>query len=255
MEILIIFLPLISSIGAGLFGWHFGHKGSAIYSIICLSIATLISLFTFWHLVSTSNAFIIPMMDWIDSGFLTVQWNFLFDSLSVTMLVVVCTISTLVHIYSFGYMGEDPHLSRFMSYLSLFTFFMVILVTSDNFLQLFVGWEGVGLCSYLLIGFWYTRVQANKSAIKAIVLNRIGDIGLTLGIILIFYLFQSLDFAVVFSLVPFYINEMIVLLGYEINYLTLICAFYLLVLLENRHNWGYMYGYLMQWRDLPQYQH
>ena len=141
------------------------------------------------------------------------------------MLVVVCSISTLVHIYSLGYMGEDPHLSRFMSYLSLFTFFMIILVTSDNFLQLFVGWEGVGLCSYLLISFWFTRVQANKSAIKAIVLNRIGDIGLTLGIVLIFYLFQSLDFALVFSLVPFYITETITLFNYEINYLTLICFF------------------------------
>ena len=115
----------------------------------------------------------------------------------------------LVHLYSTEYMAHDPHLSRFMSYLSLFTFFMLILVTADNFVQMFVGWEGVGLCSYLLINFWFTRIQANKAAIKAMIVNRIGDFGLTLGIFVIFIKYQSVDFATVFSITPFFIDETI----------------------------------------------
>ena len=123
------------------------------------------------------------------------------------MIVVVGSVSTLVHIYSFGYMSGDPHLSRFMSYLSFFTFFMLMLVTSDNFIQLFLGWEGVGLCSYLLIGFWSTRIQANKSAIKALILNKIGDFGVLIAIVLIFIVFQSVNFSTVFSLVPYFFNK------------------------------------------------
>jgi NADH:ubiquinone oxidoreductase subunit 5 (subunit L)/multisubunit Na+/H+ antiporter MnhA subunit len=122
-------------------------------------------------------------------------------------------------------MDEDPHLSRFMSYLSLFTFFMIILVTGNNFLQLFLGWEGVGLCSYLLISFWYTRIQANKSAIKAMLINRIGDFSLLLGIILIFLTFQELNYSVVFVLVPFLINKYIIIFGVTFNLINIICFF------------------------------
>merc|ERR1712024_299630 len=122
----------------------------------------------------------------------------MFDSLTVTMCCVVTFVSTLVHLYSVEYMSNDPHLPRFMSYLSLFTFFMLILVTADNYIQLFVGWEGVGLCSYLLINFWFTRIQANKAAIKAMVLNRIGDFGLVIGIFIIFVQFKAVDYATVF---------------------------------------------------------
>jgi len=128
----------------------------------------------------------------------------MFDSLTVSMFLVVNIISFLVHLYSINYMSEDPHIIRFMSFLSFFTFFMLILVSADNFLQMFLGWEGVGLCSYLLISFWFTRVQANKAAIKALVVNRVGDFGLSIGIILIFFFFQSVKFETVFTLAPFY---------------------------------------------------
>lgn len=128
----------------------------------------------------------------------------MFDSLTVSMFLVVNVISFLVHVYSIKYMSEDPHIVRFMSYLSFFTFFMLILVSADNFIQMFLGWEGVGLCSYLLISFWFTRVQANKAAIKALIVNRVGDFGLSIGIIFIFFFFRSVDFATVFALAPFY---------------------------------------------------
>lgn len=139
------------------------------------------------------------------------------------MIVVVGTVSTLVHMYSYGYMSGDPHLSRFMSYLSFFTFFMLMLVTADNFIQLFLGWEGVGLCSYLLIGFWSTRIQANKSAIKALILNKIGDFGVLIAIVLVFVVFQSVDFSTVFALVPFFFNKTVFFLFWEVNVITLIC--------------------------------
>jgi proton-translocating NADH-quinone oxidoreductase chain L len=161
-------------------------------------------------------------MTWIDSEMFSFSWGFLFDSLTVVMLVVVTAVSSLVHLYSTEYMGHDPHLPRFMSYLSLFTFFMLILVTSDNFIQLFVGWEGVGLCSYLLINFWFTRIQANKAAIKAMIVNRIGDFGLALGIFAIYSTFQSVEFLTVFSLVPYYSLDSFYFLGYEWNLITII---------------------------------
>ena len=141
------------------------------------------------------------------------------------MLIVVTSISTLVHIYSTEYMVQDPHLARFMSYLSFFTFFMLILVTADNFLQMFVGWEGVGLCSYLLINFWFGRIQANKSALKAMIINRIGDFGLALAIFAIYAVFQSLDYPIVFSLVSAYSEQVISVFGVDLNILDLIGFF------------------------------
>jgi NADH:ubiquinone oxidoreductase subunit 5 (subunit L)/multisubunit Na+/H+ antiporter MnhA subunit len=167
-------------------------------------------------------------MVWIDSELLNVDWGFLFDSLTVTMCCVVTFISLLVHLYSTEYMSHDPHLPRFMSYLSLFTFFMLILVSADNYIQMFVGWEGVGLCSYLLINFWFTRIQANKAAIKAMIVNRIGDFGLSLGILTLFIQFKAVDYATIFSLVPFYANETFLFLNFEFNLLSLI-SFFLLI--------------------------
>jgi len=146
----------------------------------------------------------------------------MFDSLTVTMCLVVTSISALVHIYSTGYMSHDPHQPRFMSYLSLFTFFMLMLITSDNFLQLFLGWEGVGLCSYLLINFWFTRLQANKSAIKAMIVNRVGDFGLAIAIFSIFLVFKTIDFCAVFSLVPYFVAHKVYFLGYYVNSIALI---------------------------------
>ena len=146
----------------------------------------LMSLVAFYEVALAGSPCYFEVMTWIDSEMFSTSWGFMFDSLTVVMLVVVTCVSSLVHLYSTEYMGGDPHLPRFMSYLSLFTFFMLILVTADNFLQMFVGWEGVGLCSYLLINFWFARLQANKAAIKAMLVNRVGDFGLALGIFAIF---------------------------------------------------------------------
>jgi NADH:ubiquinone oxidoreductase subunit 5 (subunit L)/multisubunit Na+/H+ antiporter MnhA subunit len=150
---------------------------------------------------------------------------FMFDSLTVSMCVVVTFISFLVHLYSTEYMSHDPHLPRFMSYLSLFTFFMLILVTADNFLQMFVGWEGVGLCSYLLINFWFTRIQANKAAIKAMILNRIGDFSLLISILLIFINYKSIDYATVAALTPFFKTITINFLNFKVDVLSVIGIF------------------------------
>jgi len=159
---------------------------------------------------------------WSTSGLFEVNWNFSVDALTYVMLIVVLTVSTLVHLYSTEYMSEDPHLPRFMSYLSLFTFFMLLLITSDNFVGLFLGWEGVGLCSYLLISFWYTRIQANKAAIKAMVVNRIADLAFTVGVLAIFYTFQSVEFSVVFGLSPYFVGSTIYFSNLVVSPLVLI---------------------------------
>jgi NADH-ubiquinone oxidoreductase chain 5 len=223
MYLLILFLPLISAIFCGFGGYFLGKNGSIRLSISCLILTTILSFKAFFEVGFNESPCYIKTITWIDSGLFHIDWGFLFDSLTVVMLLVVTIVSTLVHIYSSSYMSEDPHIPRFMSYLSLFTFFMLILITADNFIQLFLGWEGVGLCSYLLISFWYTRIQANKAAIKAMIMNRIGDFGLSLGIMLIFYIFKSLDFTTIFTLVPFFANKTIIFINLEINVLTIIC--------------------------------
>lgn len=228
MYLILIFLPLISSIIVGMFGKNLGTKGSSLISTICLLVTFLNSLFCFYE-VGFSNSFVyIKLIKWIDLDLLNVDWGFLFDTLTVVMCCVITFISFLVHLYSTEYMSHDPHLSRFMSYLSLFTFFMLILVTADNYIQMFVGWEGVGLCSYLLINFWFTRIQANKAAIKAMVVNRIGDFGLILSILLIFMYFKSVDYSTIFSLTPFFIYEQVNLFSFEFYLLDLI-SFFLLI--------------------------
>ena len=156
-------------------------------------------------------------MPWVCSETLNVDWGFMFDSLTSVMCCVVTFISCLVHLYSTEYMSHDPHLPRFMSYLSLFTFFMLILITADNYIQMFVGWEGVGLCSYLLINFWFTRIQANKAAIKAMLMNRIGDFSLIIGIIVIFISYKSVDYATVASVTPFLLMDTVNLLNFNLN--------------------------------------
>ena len=154
MEYLILFLPLIGSIISGFFGKQIGHRNSEILTSSFLSISALLSLIIFYKVITQNYTNDIVIAAWINSGSLNVNWSIQIDTLSSLMLVVVTLISAIVHIYSIGYMSHDPHKSRFMSYLSLFTFAMLTLVTADNFLQLFFGWEGVGVCSYLLIGFW-----------------------------------------------------------------------------------------------------
>lgn len=225
MYLILIFLPLISSITVGMFGKKLGTDGSSFISVVSLFFTFISSLFCFYE-VGLSNSFVfIKLLKWIDSDLLHADWGFLFDSLTVVMCCVITFISFLVHLYSTEYMSHDPHLPRFMSYLSLFTFFMLILVTADNYVQMFVGWEGVGLCSYLLINFWFTRIQANKAAIKAMIVNRIGDFGLILAILLIFINFKAVDYSTIFSLIPFYINEKFTLLYFEFNLLSAISFF------------------------------
>jgi NADH-ubiquinone oxidoreductase chain 5 len=185
MYILIIFLPLISFLLTGGLGRHIGPIGSAIISTGCLFLSSLFSLLTFYEVGLMKSVTYIKLATWVNSETLIINWGFMFDSLTVIMCVVVTFVSSLVHVYSIEYMSHDPHSPRFMSYLSLFTFFMLMLVTADNFVQMFLGWEGVGLCSFLLINFWYTRIQANKAAIKAMIINRIGDFSLIIGILII----------------------------------------------------------------------
>ena len=201
MEYLIIFLPLLGSIISGFFGNRIGQRVSEILTSSLVSISAFLSILIFFKVFLNNYENNILLANWINSGSLNVNWSILIDPLSSVMLVVVTFISALVHIYSIGYMSHDPHKSRFMSYLSLFTFAMLTLVTSDNFLQLFFGWEGVGVCSYFLIGFWFKRETANAAAIKAFLVNRVGDFGLALGIFLIFYLYGSLNYSEIFPLV------------------------------------------------------
>lgn len=205
MYLSIIFLPFLASILSGLFGRTLGVKGVHIINIICLLVTTILSFIAFYEVVLCNSPVNIELFSWISLEQLKVSWSFYFDELTVSMLIPVLIVSSLVHIYSIGYMGEDPHQQRFFSYISLFTGLMVILVTGNNFLVMFLGWEGVGVCSYLLVHFWYTRIAAVKSAMSAMFTNRIGDFFLTIGFFVIFFTFGTLDYATVFSLVP-YVN-------------------------------------------------
>ena len=223
MEIALLFLPLLASIISGFFGKYIGDRNSEIITSVFVSISALLSLFLFYQVIVNSYESNVVIATWINSGTLDVNWSIKVDALSSVMLVVVTLISSLVHIYSIGYMSHDPHKPRFMAYLSLFTFAMLTLVTSDNFLQLFFGWEGVGLCSYFLIGFWFKKDSANAAAIKAFVVNRVGDFGFALGIFLIFYLFGTVNYTEVFQQVPQIVNKKLLFLGIHIKAIDLIC--------------------------------
>lgn len=199
MSLIIISLPILGFLSGGLFGWALGGKGVSYITTFFIILAFLCSLSHLLYIVNTGNIIAINIGEWITIGALKINWSFKIDSISAIMLCVVTFISSLVHFYSIEYMSEDPHIPRFMAYLSLFTFFMLMLITGDNFIQMFLGWEGVGVASYLLINFWYTRVQANKAAIKAILMNRIGDYGILIGLILIFFFYESFDYNTVFT--------------------------------------------------------
>lgn len=202
MEGLIVFLPLMGALSAGLGGRWIGGEGASRLTTSLVGMSLTLSIWAFINIGLNSTSSIVYRRPWMVSEMFTIEWVFLFDSLTVVRLIVVTAISTLVHLYSTSYMEHDPHRSRFRAYLSLFTFFMLILVTAGNFVQMFVGWEGVGLCSYLLINFWFTRLQANKAAIKARLVNRVGDVGLVLGMLVIYETYQSLDYGVVFAMTP-----------------------------------------------------
>ena len=223
MEISIIALPLIASIISGFFGRFIGDRKSEIITSLLVSISAVLSALVLYEVIVNQYQDNITIATWISSGSLNVNWSMKIDALSAVMLVVVTSVSALVHIYSIGYMSHDPHKPRFMAYLSLFTFAMLMLVTSDNFIQLFFGWEGVGLCSYFLIGFWFKKETANTAAIKAFVVNRVGDFGFALGIFLIFYLFGTVNYTEVFNQIPSVIDEKLNFLGIQINAVDLIC--------------------------------
>lgn len=225
MYIPLIFLPLAGFCITGLFGRAIGPKGAAIVTTSCLVISLFLSFFAFYEVGLMGSPVYIQLATWVSSEVLLINWGFLFDSLTVVMCIVVTFVSSLVHLYSIEYMSHDPHLPRFMSYLSLFTFFMLILVTADNFIQMFLGWEGVGLCSYLLINFWFSRVQANKAAIKAMIMNRIGDFCLVIGILILFVNFKSVDYATVAVLAPFFKSQTINFLNMDFDILSLVCIF------------------------------
>ena len=202
----IVFLPLIGALIAGFGGRAIGAKASEYVTTLFLIVAALLSWVAFFQVAMGHGEMIrIPIMRWIDSGPLSVEWALRIDTLTAVMLVVVNTVSCLVHVYSIGYMHHDPHRPRFFAYLSFFTFAMLMLVTSDNLLQMFFGWEGVGVASYLLIGFWYKKPSANAAAMKAFIVNRVGDFGFLLGIFGLFVLFGSASFDAIFAGVADYL--------------------------------------------------
>tara|TARA_Y100000590_G_scaffold24804_1_gene28210 strand:- start:7311 stop:9218 length:1908 start_codon:yes stop_codon:yes gene_type:complete len=223
MEYAIVFLPLIGAFISGFFGKTLGDKYSQILTSLLVSISGILSLIIFYEVISENYSSNKLIFNWISSGYFHVNWSIKIDPLTSVMLVVVSLISSIIHFYSIGYMAGDPNKPRFMAYLSLFTFAMLTLVTADNFLQLFFGWEGVGLCSYLLIGFWYKKPSANAAAIKAFIVNRVGDFGFAIGIFLIFLFYGTVNYNEVFSQTPEMIEKQIIFLGIEFNLITLIC--------------------------------
>ena len=225
MAYLLVFLPLVASFIVGIFGRFLGDKISQFITCSFVLISSALSIYIFSDVAINSNTYNLKIFNWITSGGLVLNWSINIDTLTSVMLVVVTSVSALVHVYSVGYMSHDPDKPRFMSYLSLFTFMMLMLVTSDNFLQLFFGWEGVGLASYLLIGFWYKKPSANSAAIKAFVVNRVGDFGLAIGIFLIFKYTGSVNFVDVFKAIPTLLDKNISMLGIESSLINFICIF------------------------------
>ena len=221
MPYLIVFLPLLGAIlGYGL--KSFGDRYTEVITTAFLFLSAIFSIIIFYKGIIYADYNNYKIIEWISSGNLKVDWSINIDPLSSIMLIVVTSISSLVHLYSIGYMSHDPNKPRFMAYLSLFTFAMLMLVVSDNFLQLFFGWEGVGLCSYLLIGFWYKKNSANNAAIKAFIVNRVGDFGLAIGIFLIFNYFGTVNYDEVFSKAASLSSKEIYFLGFNINLITII---------------------------------
>jgi len=223
MYSLIVFLPLAGAIAAGFFGRVIGAQGAGLLTSGLLVLSAILSWVSLFQVGIGHETVKVQIMEWVSSGALEVNWAFRIDTLTSVMLVVVGTVSSLVHIYSIGYMHHDPCQPRFFSYLSLFTFAMLMLVTSDNFLQMFFGWEGVGLASYLLIGFWYHKPSANAAAIKAFIVNRVGDFGFALGIFALFFVFDSIEMDTVFAAAPDQVGKSFAFLGYQVDILTTIC--------------------------------
>ena len=223
MALAVVFLPFVAAIIAGFFGRAIGDRGSQVVTCGALLLSAVLGIAVFRDILAAPQPQIIPLFSWIVAGGVDVTWSIRLDTLSGVMILVVTIVSSMVHVYSIGYMAEDKSIPRFMAYLSLFTFFMLALVTSDNFVQLFFGWEGVGLMSYLLIGFWYDRPAANAAAIKAFIVNRIGDFGFSLGIFAVFVIFGTLSFPEVFARAPKVVGTTMDFLHWRVDSLTLAC--------------------------------
>ncbi len=223
MEAAVVFLPLLGAIIAGFFGRMIGDKAAQYIPCVLLTVSALISYYLFFAVALGGDPRTIVLFEWVTSGELEFFWSLKVDTLTAVMLIVVTTVSAVVHIYSIGYMHHDTSIPRFFAYLSLFTFFMLMLVTADNLVQLFFGWEGVGLCSYLLIGFWYDKPTANAAAIKAFLVNRVGDIGFALGIFATFVLFDTVRLDDIFALATSKSDATLVFLDIEFHALTIIC--------------------------------
>jgi len=221
IALLVVFLPLVGFLFAGTIGEKLGDRFSQGITCGLLGISTILSIYLFVSLGLQGKTLLIPFFTWIRVEFFEVSWGLQLDSLSLVMVSVVTFVSLMVHVYSIGYMKGDPGIPRFMAYLSLFTFFMLVLVTAPNLLQLFFGWEGVGLCSYLLIGYYYDKDTANAAAIKAFLVNRIGDIGFVLGALTLFILFGTFDFSSMFELMEAHQNDLFYFLGLPVHALTL----------------------------------
>ncbi len=218
---IIVFLPLLASIVAGFGGRIIGDAAAMTVTVSGLVVAALLSIYAFYDVALMGHVQTVDIMTWFASGAMEVKWALRIDQLTAIMLVVVTGVSSLVHIYSIGYMSHDPHRPRFFAYLSLFTFAMLMLVTADNFVQMFFGWEGVGLASYLLIGFWFEKPSANAASIKAFLVNRVGDFGFTLGIFAVFVAFGSVHFDTVFAAAPQAVGKTFHFLGMDLDFLTI----------------------------------
>ncbi len=219
----IVFLPLLGALIAGFFGRALGDRPSEIITTLFLGAAAVLAWTVFAQVGFGHETHKIQLMRWVTSGELDTSWSLRIDTLTAVMLVVVTTVSALVHLYSIGYMHEDDSRPRFFAYLSLFTFAMLMLVTSDNLLQMFFGWEGVGLASYLLIGFWYKKPEANAAAIKAFIVNRVGDFGFALGIFALFFVFKSISLDAIFAAAPGFVGKTFNFAGHDVDILTTIC--------------------------------
>ncbi len=224
MIMYVLLLPLIASVITGLFCKKVSNNFAQIFNSSLLVLSAIFSLFVFYDVVVVGKVLQVDLFNWIDLGNLTIKWSIYADSLTAIMLVVVTIISSIVHVYSIGYMHDDPNVPKFMAYLSLFTFFMLMLVTSNNLIQLFFGWEGVGLCSYLLIGFWYQKQSACDAAVKAFVVNRVGDVFFAIGIFSIFFMFDSVMFDQIFANVVVYKDHYMSVMGIKIHTLDFVCV-------------------------------
>ena len=228
MEPLVVLLPLFGSVLALLGGSRLGASAAVRITTGLVGFSLLLALIIFFRVAGDHTVLLIPLFSWWDLSLLRLSWGLLLDPLTALMLLVVLSISLLVHFYSAGYMAADPHRPRFFAYLSLFTFFMLVLVTAPNLPQLFVGWEGVGVCSYLLISFWFTRRQAGKSALKAMVVNRVGDLGLIAAMALLYRELGTLDLPTIFALAPSLSQSRLLFFGWSVSLATAVGLFMLL---------------------------